>query len=261
MKLLICGKGGSGKSTVTALLARQHAAAGKRVIVVDTDVSNTGLHRILGTGIPPDLSGYFGGKKCMMDAMKTARDENLPQEKPILGTWTYDTLPKDYSSIKDSIQLVTIGKLRDTSEGCTCPISALARQFILGLTLAENDQVIVDTEAGIEHFGRGIDTLCDASLMVVDPSYESMCMVGKISGMAASVEVPLFFILNKTDAETSTALRDTIPDKSRIIGEFPLDPTLTEAGLEGRTFPSGYPAAAAVIGNVTARLAARPTGE
>jgi len=258
MKLLICGKGGSGKSTITALIARQYAAEGKRVIVVDTDVSNTGLHRILGTGVPPDLSGYFGGRKCMMDIMKTSREENLPQDKPLLGTWTYDSLPKNYSSIKDNIQLVTIGKLRDTSEGCTCPISALARQFILGLILTENDRVIVDTEAGIEHFGRGIDTLCDASIMVVEPSYESMCMVEKISEMAASVEVPLFFILNKTDAETSPALREKIPDKNRIIGEFYLDPTLTEAGLEGRTFPSGYAAAAAVIENVTDRLAAQP---
>jgi len=193
--------------------------------------------------------------------MRAAREEKTSPEEPILGTWTYDSLPKDYSSIKDNIQLVTIGKLRDTSEGCTCPISALARQFILGLILAENDRVIVDTEAGIEHFGRGIDTLCDASLMVVDPSYESMCMVEKISGMAASVNVPLFFILNKTDAETARELRETIPDKSRIIGEFPLDLTLTEAGLEGRMFPSGYPAAAAVIENVTARLAARQGGE
>ncbi len=260
MKLLICGKGGSGKSTVTALLARQYASAGKRIIVVDTDVSNTGLHSILGTEAPPDLSGYFGGKKTMMEVMKAARDEQLPQDKPILGTWTYDTLPGDYRSIKDNIQLVTIGKLRDTSEGCTCPISSLARQFILGLTLEKNDQVIVDTEAGIEHFGRGLDALCDASLMVVDPSYESVCLAEKISGMALSVNVPLYFILNKTDESTSRSLRDTLPDQGRIIGEFPQDDVLTEAGLEGRPLPYGYPAAAAVIENMTARLAVRPAG-
>ncbi len=52
MKLIICGKGGSGKSTITSLLARQYASEGKRVVVVDSDVSNVGLHRILGVEAP-----------------------------------------------------------------------------------------------------------------------------------------------------------------------------------------------------------------
>jgi CO dehydrogenase maturation factor len=259
MKLIICGKGGCGKSTITSLLARQYAQAGKRVVVIDTDVSNVGLHRILGTEAPPDLSGYFGGKKCMMDSMRAARENEIPEDMPILGTWTYDTIPKDYRSEKDGIQLVTIGKLRDTSEGCTCSISALARQFIIGVTLSENDRVIIDTEAGIEHFGRGLDKLCDACLMVVDPSYESMCLIAKISGMADAIDVPLYFILNKTDEATSPALREIIPDKSRIIGEFSLDTNLLEAGLDGRVMPSSYPAAAEVLKAVTDRLGASPS--
>ena len=254
MKLIICGKGGSGKSTITALLTRQYAREGKRVVVVDTDVSNVGLHRILGMDPPPDLMGYFGGKTKMTEFMRGSRRGDVPADTPALGTWTYDTIPKEFSSVQDGVQLVSVGKINEATEGCKCSMSALARQFILGLSPAENDRVIIDTEAGIEHFGRGFDTLCNAILMVIDPSYESQCLVGKISGMADSIDVPLYFILNKTDEATSAALRDNIPDTTRIIGEFTLDPVLIEAGLMGQAVPSGYPAAAAVLERLAARV-------
>ena len=43
MKIAVCGKGGSGKSTVTALLAKELARKGKPVLVIDSDESNYGL--------------------------------------------------------------------------------------------------------------------------------------------------------------------------------------------------------------------------
>lgn len=48
MKIAVCGKGGSGKSTVTTLLGRYLAKQGKEVLIIDSDESNYGLHRHLG---------------------------------------------------------------------------------------------------------------------------------------------------------------------------------------------------------------------
>ena len=50
MKITICGKGGCGKSTITSLLAKALARRGKEVLVIDSDESNYGLHRQLGSG-------------------------------------------------------------------------------------------------------------------------------------------------------------------------------------------------------------------
>ena len=64
MKLILCGKGGCGKSTVSALLARAWAARGYQVLVIDADESNFGLHKQLGLNLPEDFTHYFGHKKA-----------------------------------------------------------------------------------------------------------------------------------------------------------------------------------------------------
>jgi len=248
MKLMVSGKGGSGKSTVAALLAKQYVKDKKRVVVVDADVSTVlGPHRLLGTEIPDDLIGYFSGEKIVREKLKASRQADTPQDAPVFGTWTYDTVPAGYGSIKDGIQLVTIGKLRDATISCKSPWMGLARQFILGMHLAENERLIVDAEAGIEHFGRGIDSVCDVNLMVVDPTYESIRLAERASEMAGNVKIPLYFVLNKTNERTSKTLRHVITDKSRIIGEIPHDPVLLGAGLGGRALPDSCPPAAAIL--------------
>ena len=63
MKITVCGKGGCGKSTVSALLAKEFERMGKTVLVADSDESNYGLHRQLGVKLPRDFTEYFGGKE------------------------------------------------------------------------------------------------------------------------------------------------------------------------------------------------------
>ena len=72
MKITVCGKGGCGKSTVTTLLAKELARMGKKVLVVDSDESNFGLHRQLGVELPRDFTEYFGGKDKAFKTMMTS---------------------------------------------------------------------------------------------------------------------------------------------------------------------------------------------
>jgi len=70
MKFVICGKGGSGKSTVSALIAREMASRGEKVLVVDTDESNFGLYKQLGLPQPKDFMDSLGGKKGLGERME-----------------------------------------------------------------------------------------------------------------------------------------------------------------------------------------------
>jgi CO dehydrogenase maturation factor len=245
MKMVICGKGGSGKSTIIALLARHYAQTGRQVLVVDTDESNAGLHRLLGIDAPRDLMEFFGGKKSMMDALRDSREKNAPS--PLDKAADIEDIPGLYITKKDGINLVAIGKIHQAGEGCACPMGVLAKQFISGLKLSANDIVLIDTEAGIEHFGRGIDKVCNVILMVIDPSFESLHLAQAVAEMAGSIEVPLYYVLNKTDENTSLALQNAIHDKTRIIGDLRQDPNLLTAGLEGKTVPGDYTAIAGIV--------------
>ena len=60
MKLAICGKGGSGKSTIASLLAKEYAKQGGKVLVIDCDESNYGLHQQLGMALPKTFIEHFG---------------------------------------------------------------------------------------------------------------------------------------------------------------------------------------------------------
>jgi len=256
MKIIISGKGGSGKSTIAALLARQYEQAGRRVLVVDTDESNSCLHRLLGTDAPKDMMEYFGGKKDLMGKMRAvmAKSDGLLNVQLFEKPWAFEDLPPDFVVKKGDIRLAAIGKIHHAGEGCACPMGLLTRQFLKNLKLESSDVVITDTEAGIEHFGRGIEESADLVLMVLDPSYEALVMAGKVRKMADSINVPVYYAFSRTDHATSAQLREGLADKDRILGEIPQDPALMAAGLNGQEVPSDYHPAHAIMENITSRV-------
>lgn len=238
MKIVVCGKGGSGKSTILTLLARQYVKEEKNILVIDTDESNSGLHRLLDMDAPSDLIDLLGGKKYVT--------EKIMGSLPDLSDVTFfrqpiqvDTLPPGYVSRKDSLRLISIGKIHSFGEGCACPMGFVAKQFLSGLDIRKDEIVLIDTEAGIEHFGRGIEEGADLVLVILDPSYESVLLAGKITGMTG-IRPDVFYLLNKTDYNTSSRLRRLIAHPERILGELPLIPAITSAGLEGETM-DGFP--------------------
>jgi CO dehydrogenase maturation factor len=235
MKILVCGKGGSGKSTVSALLASELAKSGDRVLVVDTDESNFGLYKQLGFEKPRDFMEHLGGKKSLMEIlMKFIRSEGREDLK-ILDEFAPEDIPTELVVGDDAIKLIAIGKIHEFGEGCACPMGALAKEF-LGKLKTDGWNVVVDTDAGIEHFGRGVEAGCDKIVVVVDPSFESVQLSAKISEMGGHIAKPVYFILNKMD-ERSQELKDLV-DKDRIIGILPFDQEIFKACLKGEKIPS-----------------------
>jgi CO dehydrogenase maturation factor len=238
MKLMLCGKGGCGKSTITALLAKEYAREGKRVLVIDCDESNYGLHQQLGMELPKDFTDFVGGKQRVM--MLAA---NGPMNMPPLfeGPMTIDAIPADYLSCRDGILLMAPGKIHVANEGCACAFNIVMFQFLQFLQLSENDVVIMDMEAGIEHFGRGTGNSCDAVLMVVDPSYESLKLSEKIGELCEQGGHPLFYVLNKVTEKNLPVLEAKIAHPEKIACRLPMQEELLDAGLSGDTLDGAYP--------------------
>ena len=231
MKISICGKGGSGKSTVVALLANEAQARGYHVLVVDSDESNSGLFHMLGFDHPPvPLMELVGGKKSLKQKMSQT---NVLSEAQIATT----QIPDQHLVQRDSLMLVSIGKILQSLEGCACPMGVLSREFLKKLALAEDELAIVDMEAGVEHFGRGVDTSIDSVLIVVEPPLESVNVGQKIHDLASGIGIKnVWAVMNKVPSEEIAMRLKAELQKRRIevIGCIYFDADIFSSSLEGR---------------------------
>lgn len=235
MKLSVCGKGGSGKSTVVCLLSSAAQAKGLKTLVVDSDESNSGLFRMLGFTEPPiPLMTLVGGKEGIKEKLN---QPSIFSETEI----TLEQIPHLYINKQNGLWLVSIGKILQALEGCACPMGVLSREFLNKLRLAENEIAIVDMEAGVEHFGRGLDAGLDSVVLVVEPSYESLMLSEKIKGLATEMQKNLWAVLNKISSDRLASKLEEELKKREIetIGVIPYDSAVFTACLEGNPISQG----------------------
>jgi CO dehydrogenase maturation factor len=247
MRIAVCGKGGSGKSTISALLAKEMAKT-KNVLVLDIDESNYGLHSQLGMPAPRDLMEYFGGKKGFKEKQKAAPKttqfwglaanggaEGKPAQPSRFfnNRWSFSDLPPEFVQEKDGVRLMAVGKIHDFGEGCACPMGVLTREFLENLDLGKDDFVIVDTEAGTEHFGRGVDKDFDLILVVVDPSYESLKLSKKFDEFGAQCGCKVYFVLNKVEPDIRDEMMASV-NCVNVVAEIPEKREIFRASLKGQ---------------------------
>jgi len=244
-KLAVCGKGGSGKSTIVCLLAQAISNRGHHVLVVDSDESNSGLYRLLGFDRPPyPLMESIGGKKGLkqkLGAKLPPGESDAPTTLLGQAEIHVSDIPGEHVLKRDSIALVSIGKILQPLEGCACPMGVLSREFLNKLDLKDNEVAIVDMEAGVEHFGRGVQTSVDSILITVEPSFESIELAERMNKLATGIGVGnIWAILNKTtSAKLASRLEAELSRSNiRVAGSIPYDAQIFQACLEGRAIRS-----------------------
>ena len=224
-RILVCGKGGSGKSSIVSLLGNALQTKGYRVILLDADASNPGgLFRLLTdkNNAPKPLIEFFGGRKkvtCPSDdpSPLTRIDNNLPLKETAIKL---SEIPKQYFIRKKNLTFFQVGKIQKAFEGCDGPMSKVARDFIVKGGFV----TLIDMEAGIEHFGRGVEENVDVILVVVDPVFESFLiaeMVAKISMLIGNKNV--LAILNKVESKDKESLLKKELKKRKITAKDVLD--------------------------------------
>ena len=214
-------------------MARALNNRGFRILVLDMDESNHGLHRLLDLDRPMHLLDFLGGKKGLREKMKPSFPGGGTRDNLFEAKITLDTLSPDWTSNADGIYLLVIGKIHDFGEGCACPMGGLTRQLLSKLVLGKRDVVIIDTTAGVEHFGRGIDRFCDLIIGIVDPTYESLAMADRMEAMARSAGTDIRFVFNKVDESSETLMEEHFTARD-VMARIPNLASLHRAGLEGK---------------------------
>ena len=233
MKIMVCGKGGSGKSSLTVLVARALSKAHK-VYVIDSDESNALLPKILDAESPKAIVEYLGGKGIIFEKGEV----NLAEAMAKAGKGIrLDELPSEYlSSSPEGIMLLTIGKVREFGEGCACPFNFLTRTILKHLELETNEIVLVDTDAGIEHIGRGVEEGSDAILMVADPTAESLELAVILKSDVIKLGKIFWLVLNKVTPEIDGVLTSKANDMElEILGKVRFDNAIFKSCLKGST--------------------------
>ena len=237
MKIMVCGKGGSGKSSITVLAARA-LSKDHRVYVIDSDESNTLLPKILDAEPPKAIVEYLGGKGTIFEKGEV----NIAKALAAAGEGIrLDELPSEYSSSSpEGIRLLTIGKVREFGEGCACPFNYVLRTLLKNLSLSDGEVVLVDTDAGIEHLGRGVEEGCDAVLAVADPTAESLELAKILGEHVAEMGKRFWLVVNKATPE----IGDIVNRKARemgleVSGTLRFDEEIFRSCLEGVRLEAG----------------------
>lgn len=190
MKLAITGKGGVGKTTLTACLALLFRRDGARVIAVDAD-PDSNLAATLGF---PDPAGIVS-----LGEMKDLIAERTGAEGGYGGFFKLnpkvDDIPDDYAPEHRGIKLLVMGGARKGGGGCVCPESAFLRALMAHVLFHRDDVVLMDMEAGIEHLSRGTSRGVDALIAVVEPGRRSFETVGRIRQLARDLGIEKVFVV------------------------------------------------------------------
>lgn len=184
MKIAISGKGGVGKTTILALLARELRNSGKEVLVIDADPSPH-MAQTLGIKNSKEIIPIADMKKLLEERAQKTPGSPFYQLNPQV-----DDLLKEFMIEYDQYKLMVLGAIQTADGGCACPENHVLRKMLKKLLLTANQIVLLDMEAGVEHLGRGTIAGADHLLVVVIPSRSSIRTAQKIQKLAKDVGIP-----------------------------------------------------------------------
>jgi len=172
----ICGKGGTGKTTLSVLLLRALLASGRKpVLAVDAD-SASSLSRALGYEIERSIGDI--------------REDSLKAASRMAGVSKQQYIDLEVNECIDEhegFDILTMG--RGEGPGCYCYVNNLLRGFMS--RLKRNYRVIlIDSAAGMEHISRQTVAAPDALVLVANPTAASLRAAAKIRGLGESLDSP-----------------------------------------------------------------------
>ncbi|MEV1239332.1 ArsA-related P-loop ATPase [Nonomuraea sp. NPDC049750] len=206
MKVAFVGKGGSGKTTMSALFARYLASQGGPVVIVDADI-NQHLALVLGVEDPPEPLGSriteikdllrgdnprIPSAQAMVKTTPPGRGSRLLSFKDLATSEFAVTTP-------EGMRLMATGPFSEDDLGVACYHSKVGAVELLLNHLVDGagEYVVVDMTAGSDSFASGLFTRFDLTFLVAEPTRQGVSVYRQYRDYAADYDVPLAVIGNK----------------------------------------------------------------
>lgn len=232
MKIAISGKGGVGKTLLSSLLSKLFSESDYSVIAIDAD-PDANLAAALGFPDPEKIIPISEMKELIAERTGTQPGEQAPYYK--LNP-KVDDIPEKYAQLHNGIRLMRMGRIKKGGAGCYCPENSMLQSLMTHLLIARNEVVIMDMEAGLEHFGRGTASMVDKLIVVVEPGRRSMETAVNIRRLAAEIGLTNITVVgNKVRNESDREfLLENLPD-FHFLGFIPYDPAVIEADHQNKS--------------------------
>ena len=219
--IALAGKGGTGKTTIAALIVR--ALKEKKigsVLAIDAD-PNSNLGEVLGVKVN--------------DFVGTILD-NLPMDpNKIPAGMTKERFIQHQVQAaiqeEDGFDLLSMGK--PEGPGCYCYVNNVLRGLMTKL-IKDYDYIVVDNEAGLEHLSRRTSRVADILIIVSDASSVGLKSAKRIIELASSLKFEVkksFLLINRFNKDIRI---DKIKETGlEHLGNLPFDPDIEESSLQG----------------------------
>ncbi len=243
LKIAVAGKGGVGKTTVSAVLAKLFSEDGLDVLAVDADPD---ANLCAAFGVSPE--------DCPepLINMKTLIGERTGTGKEAVGVYfklnpKVSDLPEKHWHTVDNVKLLVMGGIEQAGSGCACAKGSFLKALLSHTILQRKEVVFVDMDAGVECMGRASILGIDALIIVVEPGSRSIETATNIANMSKDLGVKLVAVIaNKI---TSPAQLDVIREKVQVpvLAGIEYSPLIQQADLDRQSVFKSDPTVVKVL--------------
>ncbi len=228
MKIAVSGKGGAGKSTVSAQLVRCFTLHDLPVFAVDADPdANLGL--VL--GLDPDLLDQLRPLAELQDVIeaKNAGGGTLVDLNP-----NVDDVLENYTLRDGLLRFMKMGAIKQGGSACYCKENSFLNAVLTTMLLDRPEAVVLDMSAGIEHLTRGTASGVGLMLVVVEPSRAGVSTAKAVDRLAADLKIEeVLFIGNKIRSDEDRLYLESSLPAERFAGMIPFSEQVLERARRG----------------------------
>lgn len=222
--IALTGKGGVGKTTISATIVRllTEAYPDAKILAIDADPA-IGLSIALGAEV----------KETLDDIRQRVADDvtgKLQDTQDILAEAKF----RIFEAIEEQHGFAFLAIGRPESAGCYCAINTYLRE-VIGMLVKDFDYVVIDGEAGIEQINRRVMDKVTHLLCVSDQSRRGLQIIGTIKNVADGLVMydKAGLILNRAAYPEKIDFTDM--DGIPVVAVIGPDETLAENDIEGES--------------------------
>ncbi len=199
-RVVITGKGGVGKTTFTAVLTKLLARKAFNVLAVDEDPQ---INLPFSLGLPQDMEITPSSRNVDYIEEKTgARPGEVWGAMLRLNPDVSDVVDRFGIKVDDNINLIVMGSVIQAAAGCLCPENALLDSIVKFIALREGEAILLDTQAGVEHFGRALAQGFKQTVIISEPTFNAYQVAKHSAVLSRQLDIPyIHLVINKIKSD------------------------------------------------------------